>query len=299
MAFKGSSQKHSSALGAKQAQRLEVAHGLPSTARVLEMFAGEGGLYRGVWARFTGICVDKVAAKVAQAARQRPRWGCYEGDAVRFLACGMAPEPWDVVDLDAYGEPWPALRAWATSTRAFAPVTHLFCTDGYRRQRNLSAPSRTLFPRLGDDSAVRKQARRAVVRAERDGKLPLVGSQPCAVCTRPAENWHHHDYAVDAWLDVTALCWDCHGKVHARKIPDPRLGRLWAERPRLILSEDAYDETVRVRLGEWGAPVGLRFEEQRAAVRGMMRYSYWRVTYSPAANKSGEADLSSLLGAAP
>lgn len=266
----------------QQAIRLDVARDLPSTARVLELAARDGEMWRAVWCQFGGACVDRDPERAASAARMRPDWACYEGNPERFLSSGMLPEPWDVVDVDPGGEPWPWVRAWATSARRFAPVTHLVVSDAYRHKRNLSAPSRTLVPR-DDDAAVRRQARRAVERAIREGKVPPIGSQRCAICGRRADEWHHHDYAESSWLDVTALCKDDHASIHAGHIDDPRLGRRWQERPKLHLDEAGYDALVRQRLSEWGEQAGLTFEEAEVRSIPSLRCSHWivRATGAP------------------
>lgn len=67
-----------------------------------------------------------------------------------MLAGGIgANVPWDVVDFDAFGSPWPFVRAWLTSQREFAEVTHAVLTDGYASQKGISPRCRAMFPGQG------------------------------------------------------------------------------------------------------------------------------------------------------
>lgn len=131
---------------AKQRIRAELrAHlGAPT---VLEGFAGEGRLYRACWAGLRGATIDKNEAKARDAGRERgSSWAVYLGDTLKALGAGwMAHHPFDVVDLDAYGSPWPFLRAWLTGRRARASRTHVLLTDGYMATASISPRCVALF----------------------------------------------------------------------------------------------------------------------------------------------------------
>lgn len=128
-----------SAWALKQAIRQRVADGLADGSEVLEAFAGEGKMYRSVWRRFRGACIDLDAKKAEAAACERPDWAVYMGDSIKALRGGwMAHRRFDVVDLDAYGEPWTAFGAWCDSSRARADVTSIVLTDGYFARRGLA-----------------------------------------------------------------------------------------------------------------------------------------------------------------
>jgi len=133
---------------AKQRARLRLVREIQPDARIFEAFAGEGRLYAGAWSDFgRGACIDKDEAKCRDAARQRPTWAVYRGDSERLLLAGIgAGVAWDVLDLDAYGSPWPFLRAWFRSTRERAGVTHVLMTDGYCARVGLATACRALFP---------------------------------------------------------------------------------------------------------------------------------------------------------
>lgn len=141
-------QKDNGSYSVKQRQRLAKTSGLTADTRVFEGFCGEGRIYRGAWCRFErGVCLDKVESKVRSAAFERPGWACYQGDTERAIIGGLAADvQFGIVDLDAYGSPWPFLRAWMTSDRDHAPLARVFLMDGYMSQASISRSCRALFP---------------------------------------------------------------------------------------------------------------------------------------------------------
>lgn len=131
----------------KQRVRHQVVadHGAPSA--VLECFIGEGALYQTCWrGAVAGVAMDMVADKVRAAAAERPHWlvACTEVEGAIQNGIGRYT-PFDVVDVDAYGEPWPYVRAWMISRRLRARRTVIVCTDGYMAQRSIAPASKTLF----------------------------------------------------------------------------------------------------------------------------------------------------------
>lgn len=127
--------KDNGAGSAKIRFRLQATRHLPDTALVLDVFAGEGLMWRRCWQRFHGATLDVMAAKVRRAAKERQAWACYRGDALRALRAGwMGHVPWDVIDLDCYGSPWRFVRAWMLSPRARAERTVVILTDGYSQR---------------------------------------------------------------------------------------------------------------------------------------------------------------------
>lgn len=61
----------------------------------------------------------------------------------------------------------------------------------------------------------KKRARATVTEAVRKGQLPAVASLACVLCGELAQEYHHHSYEREYWLDVIPLCKACHRKVHA------------------------------------------------------------------------------------
>jgi hypothetical protein len=67
-----------------------------------------------------------------------------------------------------------------------------------------------------DASASEKLARYAVYNAIRRGELPPAWSVVCEHCQEAQGQQYHHycGYEPEHWLNVVALCTDCHGKAH-------------------------------------------------------------------------------------
>jgi len=124
-------------------------------ATVLEAFAGEGGMYRALWSEARrGLTMDKDPVKVRDASKERQNWAVYKADSERALWAGIGGDfPYDIVDIDAYGSPWPFVRTWFESERLRANPTWLILTDGYMRRASLAAPCRALVP----DKKIKKQ----------------------------------------------------------------------------------------------------------------------------------------------
>lgn len=130
----------------KLAVRRRAAETLGEGDFILEAFAGSGEMYSALWHRWAGFTMDKDLAKVTRAAKQRKRWGCYQGDTLRALEAGWLENiEFKLVDFDPYGEPWPALQAYFAGHLAFHSPWVAVCTDGYWSQRNLASKSRCLF----------------------------------------------------------------------------------------------------------------------------------------------------------
>jgi len=61
---------------------------------------------------------------------------------------------------------------------------------------------------------VKKQARKAVFHAVRNGTLPQARSMICS-CGKTALQYHHPSYEPEHWLDVIPVCRKCHINIHA------------------------------------------------------------------------------------
>lgn len=237
-------------------------------ARVLEGFTGEGRMYRSVWCdAAAGATIDILQAKARDAARERPAWAVYRGDTEKALRAGWAGHvPWEIVDLDAYGSPWPFVMAWFESRRLRAPTTTLILTDGYMRQASMANPCRALFqgqrPARVKDRDLHTETHQLVKAALADGTIDA--SEPCEACGlaqgenaagEPLVVRHHWDYAQP--LDTIPLCHSCHRRVHVGKVPEPRTGRVYVSYvARIDCPPEMYLETARSRLNEWAAAAG-------------------------------------------
>lgn len=60
----------------------------------------------------------------------------------------------------------------------------------------------------------RSRARAAVREAVRQGRLPKVTTIMCNRCPDTANEYHHHSYERECWLDVEPLCHACHDAHH-------------------------------------------------------------------------------------
>jgi hypothetical protein len=130
------------------------------------MFAGGGRLYEACWSRAGGgATIDKDEVKAREAAILRPHWAVGQGDAIRVIEAGwLRAVPFAVVDIDAWGAPWDALRAWCASDRRRAQITNIFLTDGYRRRCNFASRCAALW---GDEP------KRVVTSGEYDERVRL------------------------------------------------------------------------------------------------------------------------------
>lgn len=100
---------------------------------VLETHGGTGWLASTVYAGRTGIGIELNQRKAAARARILPAWWSIVGDSASVLRSGalrwFAPA---IIDVDPYGDPWPALEAAAAGV-SVPPAVVLAVTDGLPR----------------------------------------------------------------------------------------------------------------------------------------------------------------------
>lgn len=274
---------------AKQALRARVA--AVRAGSVLECFAGEGRMWRSCWFDRPGLTNDRDRLKALDAARERQGWGVYSGDTERMLRAGWGAEtPFGIVDVDAYGEPWPFVRAWYDSRRVRAPITELVLTDGYMAQASLAPLSRVLFGGRGRERhasrEVEQRAHRQVDAAIKAGQIR--DDEPCEVCgavqdqtTDGLPNVVRHHWSYSHPLDTIPLCLVCHQQVHRGQIAEPRTGRLYAKAERMDVPPAMYLETLVNRLREWDSLAGTRteiidtFQDSRKGKGGQPMSLHW------------------------
>ena len=100
---------------------------------VLECFGGFGMIfahcYREVDAR--GATMDMDKEKVKMLARQRRDWIVARGDNAKLIGAGFCHWiPFDIIDADAFGSPWPVVNGWIQTDRMRAQRTWIVATDG-------------------------------------------------------------------------------------------------------------------------------------------------------------------------
>ncbi len=93
---------------AKIALRRHALTWAPEHPAVLDPFAGEGHIYREAWkpacGRYLGI------EKRFRRPAGDPAGECWRGDNAQLLKRAMERGPWDIIDIDAYANPWILLR---------------------------------------------------------------------------------------------------------------------------------------------------------------------------------------------
>lgn len=101
---------------------------------VLEAYGGWGKLFLSCYYGLQGgVVFEKNPAKADYLARQRPTWAVYEADCVQAIAGGAEGHlPVNFLDLDPYGEPWPALNAFWKSERPWPELLAIVVNDGLR-----------------------------------------------------------------------------------------------------------------------------------------------------------------------
>lgn len=131
--------KDNGSLPEKARLRQQLRAAVPAGA-ALETHGGVGALWRHCYQScLPGVVCELDAAKADALARQRPEWRVYQTDCVRVLSAGLpAPERLTLVDIDAYGDPWPAVEALFASGWLAEPVVGLALTDGLRQTLKLN-----------------------------------------------------------------------------------------------------------------------------------------------------------------
>jgi hypothetical protein len=109
---------------------------------VLEAYGGYGRVFARCYPHLRdGVVFDKLPERARTLAQQRPTWAVYEADCVKALSLGVGNHlPVNFLDLDPYGEPWPALDAFLESDRLLPPRL-VICTNDGLRQRALRGNS--------------------------------------------------------------------------------------------------------------------------------------------------------------
>lgn len=127
--------KDNSTFDKKVADRRRVLARLDAEPIVMETHGGFGKLFRACYRRVELGCVfDTKEAKADKLAEQRPTWRVYQNDCVAGMEAGLASDiPFNVLDCDPYGQPWPAIDAFLGS-RPAVPALWLVVNDGLRQK---------------------------------------------------------------------------------------------------------------------------------------------------------------------
>ena len=126
--------RNNSTFKEKVALRRVMLRQMSESPVILETHGGLGRLWAACYAGVgAGVVFEKDEDKAAYLARQRPTWAVYEVDCVRALAGGVGAHlEVNVLDLDPWGEPWPAIGAFFESERPRAARLWVVVNDGLR-----------------------------------------------------------------------------------------------------------------------------------------------------------------------
>ncbi len=103
---------------------------------VLDAFAGLGEMHRALYSDLNGVAIDNDPNRAGLLPFARPTWTCLDADAVSAIENGLlAQYDFDLIDLDPYGNPWPAVLAVIASIRR---EVVLIVTDGMRSKIRIS-----------------------------------------------------------------------------------------------------------------------------------------------------------------
>ena len=107
---------------------------------VIETHGGFGRIFSRCYSHVSdGIVFETDPAKADALAIQRPSWGVYQTDSEIALADGVGAHlEANVLDCDPYGEPWPVIEAFFSTSRPFARRMVLVVNDGLRHKTKLS-----------------------------------------------------------------------------------------------------------------------------------------------------------------
>ena len=87
----------------------------------------------------SGVAFDEKAAKAELLAIQRPTWSVFESDCVESLRAGVGSHlAINLIDVDPYGEPWPAIEAFFASERPWPERIGFAVNDGVRTKLKLT-----------------------------------------------------------------------------------------------------------------------------------------------------------------
>ena len=128
--------RNNSTFKEKVALRRVMLRQMSESPVILETHGGLGRLWAACYAGVRdGVVFEKDEGKAAYLARQRPTWAVYEDDCVAALGNGAGAHlTVNVLDLDPWGEPWPAIGAFFESERPRARRLWVVVNDGLRQK---------------------------------------------------------------------------------------------------------------------------------------------------------------------
>lgn len=117
----------------KAVLRRQIVALMDDVPTICETHGGKGMLYGLVYKSIdgvTGFVFEKEWEKAKVLAVQRPHWAVYSEDCVRCLKGGVGAHlTVNLLDVDPYGDPWPAVDAFFASERPRAKALWVVITD--------------------------------------------------------------------------------------------------------------------------------------------------------------------------
>lgn len=102
---------------------------------IVETHGGRGDVWSAVYNHVEdGVVFEKSPEKALELARQRPSWAVYQADCVGALELGAGSHlEANLLDVDPYGDPWPAIKAFMGSERPLPGKLVIVVNDGLRQ----------------------------------------------------------------------------------------------------------------------------------------------------------------------
>jgi hypothetical protein len=123
----------------KVALRISLLKRLAQTPVVMETHGGNGRVFDRVYPTVTqGVVFELDPVKAERLAQQRPTWSVYQGKCEQAIEDGLGSHlPCNLIDVDPYGEPWPAIESFFVSERPRAQRLAVAVNDGLRQKLRL------------------------------------------------------------------------------------------------------------------------------------------------------------------
>lgn len=126
-------------LGQKVALRISLQKRLRLPLVVMETHGGNGRVFERAYPTVQqGVVFEMDQAKAEHLAQQRPTWSVYQGKCEPAIEDGLGSHlPCNFLDVDPYGEPWPAIDAFFQSERPRPEQLAIAVNDGLRQKLRL------------------------------------------------------------------------------------------------------------------------------------------------------------------
>lgn len=150
--------KDDSTLKEKVALRRVMLRQMKKPPVILEAYGGLGHIWAACYSAVPGgVVFEKKADRSVYLAQQRPTWAVYEADCIMAMIEGAGGHlTINVLDVDPYGDPWPAIAAFFESDRPRVGKLFVVVNDGLRQKVRMGGAwscdsLRSMVERYGND----------------------------------------------------------------------------------------------------------------------------------------------------